>query len=166
MNVQHIARFYNAVQETAIRIANLYAKIRQEKFPNLAKKQPMRCSFDTLEDIDASTFTCYYEYNDSCHCHPKYVKERFNFSTELLAIALPYVLDENNCTNVEYIPELLAAINKSLEQEGQSLEERLARERAEKIAQEKRDEERRRIEKEKRDLAEFKRLSAKFAQPQ
>jgi hypothetical protein len=102
LEAEHLSTIYQAIHTNALRIANRFAKITAEAFADVitqfdycieigekryATMRPGQYpEFDTLEDINHSDFTCSYEYNSACSCHPEMRTFKQSFPSYLLDI--------------------------------------------------------------------------------
>lgn len=93
MKAGEIAFLWKRMQERAIYVATIYQKTVNEMFCTeegekiCGAEVGRRCDFDKLDEITEYYFTCSYEYNSACHCHPEYTK---------YAIVVPVALLEYN----------------------------------------------------------------------
>lgn len=123
MNAKKIAQLFKSLTERALVVANLYDSIaRKELYDHKKNVAPLlysylvqayginpysqrQAKYEKLEVVDTdsplNTFSCSYEYNDACHCHPEY--QDWTLTLPLSWLDIPQ-------SNIEpFIKEYLAA---------------------------------------------------------
>jgi len=124
VNTQELAAQLKEFQQKAINVANLYDWMANERI----KKEPQELrgrlydafgirggdltTYDKVGDFNGDKFTCSYEYNDACNCHPEYRDWELTLPTAWLDLEdgeLRKAIDKRFDQKVEQVKETIAA---------------------------------------------------------